>query len=553
MQGIGRSGVVIIILAAVLLYGLLQYSRSDPGNDDDLIITATYFAQRMREEGGISVIASNTPTLTRDAIEVYLQETLQALTNVAPVTLDAATSAPFINTPTPAATDTPAPFIPPTLDPAIAATGTAFVEFLTGTAMSRSTPVSQAATATATYTPLPTLTPTPTVTATETPLPSVTPTPTETPAPPTNMPDQAAVAPSVASETATPLPPSATPTPTSAALAGARYTVKSGDTLYRIALDYNTTVEELSAVNSIVDAAIFPGQELVIPGAPTAADAPTSAQAAINSTPQSASALAPTQAPPLPQQVNGIALEQFIILPPDVISNIREIYARGQELGRDPQSFTRIGDSTIEMPHFLMRFDGDFYNLGSYVYLEQVIDYYQGWFDHDSVAVRRGLHTWSVFDPQWARAGVCAPGEHMLACEIRQSNPSIFIVRLGSNDRGVPDSTERNLRRIVEFLTANGIIPIMGTKADRFDGAANFNNEIIRRLAAEYQLPLWDFDRLAATIPNRGLGPDNVHMTIFYAHDWTQPQAFRTGHGVHNLTALIMLDAVWRALNPDLL
>jgi hypothetical protein len=88
------------------------------------------------------------------------------------------------------------------------------------------------------------------------------------------------------------------------------------------------------------------------------------------------------------------------------------------------------------------------------------------------------------------------------------------------------------------------VIPILGTKADRFEGPGNVNNAIIRRLATDYGVPLWDFDLLAGTIPGRGLTVDNVHMTTFFAHDWTQPVAFQRGHGVHNLTALMALDAV---------
>jgi hypothetical protein len=124
-------------------------------------------------------------------------------------------------------------------------------------------------------------------------------------------------------------------------------------------------------------------------------------------------------------------------------------------------------------------------------------------------------------------------------------------MRLGSNDVGLPDTTRDNFEKIVQFCLDNGIIPIMGTKADRFDGEANYNNESIRALAAQYQLPLWDFDLIAETIPQRGLGPDKVHMTGFYAHDWRLPQAFTTGVGVHNLTALIVLDKVWRIIRDE--
>lgn len=375
---------------------------------------------------------------------------------------------------------------------------------------------------------------------------------------------------------ATPIPPTSTPVPTETIVAsGGTYVVQSGDTLFQIALTHNTTVDAINAANNLGAADyIFPGQELILPaGASDLAPEPTStstiAPTADTIAPTNAAPTAelipltlapmteiavilptiPAQIPPLPAEVavNGIEDDQFILIPDNVVRNIQQIYENGQAMGRNPHAFTRIGDSTIEMPHFFTRFDATDYHLGDYGYLQGVIDYYAGSFNHDSVAVRRGLHTWSVFDPQWARG--CQPQEHMLACEFRKQNPSIILIRLGSNDRGVPDSTDQYMRQIVEYSIANGVIPVMGTKADRFDGPSDVNNTLIRRIAFEYELPLWDFDLVASTVPGRGLGSDNVHMTFFYAHDWRQAGGFQTGHGVHNLTGLIVLDAVWRALN----
>jgi hypothetical protein len=180
-----------------------------------------------------------------------------------------------------------------------------------------------------------------------------------------------------------------------------------------------------------------------------------------------------------------------------------------------------------------------------------VIDYYAGSFERDSIAVQIGLHTWSVFDPMWAYNGLCESREHVLSCEIRLNNPAILFIRLGSNDAGIPGSVERSFRQIIEFCLINGVIPIIGTKADRFDGAANINNTIMRELAAEYAIPLWDYDVIAGIIPGRGLTNDNVHMTTFFAHDWTSPVAFERGHGVHNLTALMMLDAITQIIQQD--
>jgi hypothetical protein len=96
----------------------------------------------------------------------------------------------------------------------------------------------------------------------------------------------------------------------------------------------------------------------------------------------------------------------------------------------------------------------------------------------------------------------------------------------------------------VEYAIEQGVIPVIGTKADRFEGEDNINNIMLRQIAADYRLPLWDFDLVAATIPGRGLYIDDVHMTIYYAHDYTSPVALQRGHGVHNLTALMVLDAI---------
>ena len=244
--------------------------------------------------------------------------------------------------------------------------------------------------------------------------------------------------------------------------------------------------------------------------------------------------------------LNGIPIEQIVQLPPAVAQEMHTVYLRGQALGNDPRAFSKVGDSTIENPHFLARFDEKPYNLGSYTRLQGAIDYFAGSFARQGMAVQRGLHSWTVFDPMWADPIYCEPNESVIACEFRVHRPSIVLVRLGSNDSGIPEAFEKNLRQLVEYSLAKGVIPVLGTKADRFEGPGNTNNQIIRRVAADYQVPLWDYDRVAQTLPNNGLRDDGIHMTYFYEHDYTLPNALQTGHGVHNLTALMMLDRIWR-------
>jgi hypothetical protein len=245
--------------------------------------------------------------------------------------------------------------------------------------------------------------------------------------------------------------------------------------------------------------------------------------------------------------LNNVPISEVIVLPEETLQTVREIYAKGQSLGNNPHAFSKIGDSTIESPFFLDRFDDGPYNLGEYAYLQKVIDYYKGSFARQGRAVYRGLHTWSMFDPAWADPDFCEPNETPIDCEFRLHHPSLVFIRVGSNDVGRSDLFRQNMTRLIELCFERGVIPIIGTKADRNEGS-NVNNDMLRQLAENYDVPLWDFDRIADTIPGRGMDVDGVHLTTFYAHDYTLPYALQTGYGVHNLTALMMLYELWRNL-----
>ncbi|MBI5668194.1 MAG: LysM peptidoglycan-binding domain-containing protein [Chloroflexi bacterium] len=336
------------------------------------------------------------------------------------------------------------------------------------------------------------------------------------------------------------------------------HAVKPGENLYQIAQLYGVSVDAVIAANGIsTPDRILVGQTLVIPGGqgivPTVA-MPSPQIVAVLPTQPLPTVAPPTTVgsqptlpwmPPPPTTLNGILLDQIIVVPELTRQNVANIFMIGQALGRNPRAFSKLGDSIIENPHFLARFDGGPYNLGEYAYLQPVVEYYAGSFSRQGVAVRRGLHSWSVFDPMFATTG-CAPGEHMVACEFRLNNPSVLFIRLGTNDVGVPESFDRNLRQLVEYCITSGVIPVLGTKADRFRDPADTNNSLIRQIAADYHVPLWDFDRIAQTLPNRGLDRDSVHLSTFFAHDYTQANALQRGHGVNNLTALMMLDAILR-------
>jgi LysM repeat protein len=338
-----------------------------------------------------------------------------------------------------------------------------------------------------------------------------------------------------------------------------QHVIQRGDTLSRLSRLYNVSVEAIAQANNLSNTdSIYAGQVLLIPvnslaNQATAISVTATSTDEENLVPTEVSSLTPfplpgatAPAPVYPPNLNGIPLDQVLVINPAVEARVRLIYGAGVALGRDPRAFSKLGDSTIENPHFLSRFDQTAYNLADYSWLQYSIDYYRGSFGRQGVAVRRGLHSWAVFDPMWAVDPACTGAETVFTCELRLHNPSILFIKLGANDVGVPESFQRSMERLINTCIEAGVIPILSTKADRHEGS-NINNEIIRELAVTYNLPLLDFDLLAETLPGRGLAPDGVHLSTFFAHDWRLPSAYQRGYGLYNLTALMLIDAVRRA------
>jgi LysM repeat protein len=326
--------------------------------------------------------------------------------------------------------------------------------------------------------------------------------------------------------------------------------VQSGETLFSIAQQHNVDIQAIAKLNMIQDPGqIMVGQEIKIPGIAAVVE-----KTAVFANP--AQPTAPTAQPTIPfiqtaDTLNGIPRTAIINLSPETRQHIDAIYHHGQEIGRNPDAFSKLGDSTIMAPGLLVQFDQGAYNLGDFAYLQPVIDHYSGSFERYGAATHVGLHAWTVFDPMIADNTWCHGNENVLACELRLHNPSILFIRLGSNDAGIPESFDQYTRSVVQSVIDNGVIPIIGTKADRFEGEENINNQLLRQIAVDYHVPLWDFDLLAATLPNRGLAPeDNVHIDkTTVTHDYTQPTAYQSGQAMQDLSALLMLEAIWQEVN----
>lgn len=231
---------------------------------------------------------------------------------------------------------------------------------------------------------------------------------------------------------------------------------------------------------------------------------------------------------------------------PHVSDNVKTIYKRGLELGRNPGVYSKIGDCGSTPTWFMGDFDRGpkYYDLGEYQYLDEVITEFAGSHERTSLAARAGFNAPSLFVPLWSDIELCDPSEGPLECEYRVNNPIIAFIMLGANDIWHPDEFEPSMRKIIEYSIDNGVIPILSTKADNQEGDGSINFTIAN-LALEYDIPLVNFWRAVQDIPNKGLQEDGVHMT-WGNNDFNDPNSMNTAWTIRNLTALQTLDAVWR-------
>ncbi len=246
-----------------------------------------------------------------------------------------------------------------------------------------------------------------------------------------------------------------------------------------------------------------------------------------------------------PEPANPAALAPL----PVISARARQIYQFGLTLGNNPRAFAKVGDCNSVLPYFLAPFDNsaDFRLGQTYDYLQETIRNFSGSFSRVSQAAQIGFSTTSVLSSQWANPKVCRKGETPLICEYRLGRPSLAFISLGTNGEWLTDEAyETGLRNILEYSIQHGVLPILATKADDAEGAGRYTT-IVQKLAAEYAVPLWDFRKATEALPDRGLMPDGVHLTWGPA-TFDDPAQITTGWQVRNLSALQVLDAVWRAV-----
>src|SRR5687767_7026554 len=236
---------------------------------------------------------------------------------------------------------------------------------------------------------------------------------------------------------------------------------------------------------------------------------------------------------------------------PSVSETARDLYQRGQASGINPRAFSKIGDGEISAEWFFTAFDvgHDFYDLGPYQDLLPVIEYFEGSFGRMGIAARRGFNTHRILDPSQSDLDVCESGESPLACELRLHRPAFAMLSLGTNQIWQPEEFEAGMRQILDILLSKNVLPILSTKGDNLEGDHRINR-MIACLAAEYDVPLWNFWSAIQPLPNHGLQPDLEHLT-YGITDFDDNRAMQSAWTIRNLTALQALDAVWRGVTTQ--
>lgn len=257
-----------------------------------------------------------------------------------------------------------------------------------------------------------------------------------------------------------------------------------------------------------------------------------------------------TDSPPTPQIVSCEDWQSFPVVP-DVSDAMRAVYQRGQAAGHSSRAFSKIGDGEISTAWFFTMFDlgEDYYDLGPHQDLAPVIEYFQGSFGRISMAAKRGFNTERILDPALADPTFCQPGESPLTCEVRLHQPALAILSLGTNQVWQPEEFENGMRQILDILLSRNVVPILSTKGDNLEGDHRINLTIAC-LAREYGVPLWNFWSAIQPLPDQGLQADLEHLT-YGITDFDDEPAMQTAWAVRNLTALQVLDAVWKGVTAQ--
>jgi len=248
-------------------------------------------------------------------------------------------------------------------------------------------------------------------------------------------------------------------------------------------------------------------------------------------------------AEPTPTTDNRLSPEDWKSWPviPTLSAAMHEVYIFGSTLGNKPEAFSKVGDCQIIPEVFLGFYDDIFYSLPEgQEYLQDTLDHFSGSFAREGMALKGGFVFPTVFSPLRADASVCDPGETPYECELRVHQPIFVLISMEFRYEGrTAETHEKYLRQSVEYALSRGIVPILATKADNFEGDHSLNL-MTAKIADEYDLPLWNYWRAVQYLPDHGIDWERDSYGFHVTTDaWS----------VRSHSFLMVLDSLWKEVN----
>jgi hypothetical protein len=225
---------------------------------------------------------------------------------------------------------------------------------------------------------------------------------------------------------------------------------------------------------------------------------------------------------------------------PAITAQMKAIYRQSTRYGKDLGMFSVAGDCNSLPPVYLQRVAAGLFDLGKAPGTQATVARFANSFTRVSLAVNGGFTSAAMMDPDWADGALCSKTEGPFACEVWVSRASVIFIEVGTGDQYEWKDFEKHYRPLIEHAQKKGVLPVLVTKADdleaRSGATSGYINDVIRRLAKEYNVPLLDFWAATRTLPNNGLideGGLNFHLN-------------QAGMDLHLVATLQTLDAISR-------
>jgi hypothetical protein len=225
---------------------------------------------------------------------------------------------------------------------------------------------------------------------------------------------------------------------------------------------------------------------------------------------------------------------------PTITAAQKAIYRGSVDYAKDLHMFTVVGDCNSLPPVYLQRVADGLFDVTDYTGLGWVADRFTPSFSRVSLAVNGGFNAAAMSDSDWADHALCDKNVGPFACEVWVSRASVIFIEVGTGDQYEWKDFEKNYRPLVQHALKKGVLPVLVTKADdleaRNGAPSGYINDVIRKLADEYSVPLLDFWQATRTLPNNGLideGGLNFHLS-------------QAGQNLHLVATLQTLDAISR-------